>query len=264
MSSRYVPKEFSHYHDFLVCVMLQSPNDFTSSDEGPVDQPKALKEAFETLQEAFPLVEKKLKDDYLSAVLRELIQMSYGFFSAGDIRNGIYALQEVEGTVWPSRRVPPRHAPDAERRVYGELQRYAGVTPNPYPYEGSAEDMGKFQRQLFEAVLTAYESGSESLHADTEHHWLLGVDSVTRRTSERSKKAAVARLTQELSTSSSLAALRAVNVCGDLLIYDVEEAGRPRISVRGKPEVLRAGKLNFIVDEAQWIASPTRNDTPNR
>lgn len=45
--------------------------------------------------------------------------MPYEFFTDGDDRNGRYALQEVDGTVWPSRKVPPRHAPDAERRAPG-------------------------------------------------------------------------------------------------------------------------------------------------
>ena len=81
MSSRYIPERFSEYHDTLVSILLQSPNQFTSFDGAPVDQQNALREAFEVLQNTFPLVEKKLKDEYLAAILRELLRMAYEFFS---------------------------------------------------------------------------------------------------------------------------------------------------------------------------------------
>ena len=257
MSSLYIPKRFSEYHNTLVCILLQSPNQFTSFDGAPVDQQKTLREAFEVLQDTFPLVEKKLKDEYLAAILRELLRMAYEFFSNGDERNGAYALQEFEGTIWPSRNVPPRHAPDAERRAHGALKRYAGVTPNPYPYQGSIEDMGESQRQLFNAVLRTYEEGSDTLQPGKEHNWLLGPDAIARKFNERSRKAAAARFTQELSTCTSLAALRATNVLGSLLIFDIEEPHRPRISIRGKPEAFKAGSPNFIIEEANWAAKPT-------
>jgi hypothetical protein len=106
MSFRYLPTRFSEYHNTLVSVLLQSPNRFKSFDDSNVDQKEALREAFEGLQKTFPLVEKKLKDEYLAAILRELLRMAYEFYSSGDSRNGAYALQEVEGTVWPSRNAP--------------------------------------------------------------------------------------------------------------------------------------------------------------
>lgn len=257
MSSRYIPKRLSEYHDTLASVLLQSPDQFTSFDGAPVDQQKALREAFEVLQDTFPLVEKKLKEEYLAAILRELLGMAYEFFSNGDERNGMYALQEFEGAIWPSRNVPPRHAPDAERRAHGTLKRYTGVTPNPYPYQGSIEDMGESQRQLFNAVLRAYEEGSDTLQPGKEHNWLLGLDAIARKFNARSRKAAMARFTQELSTCTSLAALRATNVLGTLLIFDIEEPRRPRISIRGKPETFKAGSPNFIIEEANWTAKPT-------
>ncbi|WP_147330461.1 MULTISPECIES: hypothetical protein [unclassified Duganella] len=256
MSFRYRPTRFSEYHDTLVSVLLQSPNRFKSFDDSNVDQKEALREAFEGLQKTFPLVEKKLKDEYLAAILRELLRMAYEFYSSGDSRNGAYALQEVEGTVWPSRNVPPRHALDAECRVHGTLKRYAGKAPNPYPYPGSVEDMGHSQLQLFSAVLRQYEDGSETLQPGDEHNWLLGPDTIARKFNAQSKKAAATRFTQELSTRTSLAALRATSVFGSLLIFDIEETHRPRISVRGKPELFKTGSPNFIVEEAIWTAKP--------
>ena len=253
MSSRYVPSSLSEYHDYLVVVLLNSPDRFTSFDGTSVNQQDALRKAFEVLQEAFPVVGKKLKDEYLSAILRELLKMAYEFFSAGDDRNGIYALQEVEGSVWPSRKIPARHAPAAECRAHGKVERFAGVVPNPYPYQGKLEDMGPSQLRLFQAVLKAYESGDESLEPGKVHHWLLGIDSVPRSFSERSRKAAAVRIAQELSTRKSLAALRAENVFGSLLVFDVEEPGCARISVRGEPDAFNAGSPNFIVDQPTWV-----------
>lgn len=256
MSFRYVPDSFSAYHDNLVSVLLKSPNRFTSFDDTPVDQQEALREAFDVLQEAFPLVEKKLKDDYLVAVLRELLRMAYEFFSGGDDRNGMYALQEVEGTVWPSRKVPPRHAPDAERRAHGKLERYAGVIPNPYPYLGKIEDMGRSQLKLYQAVLNAYEDGSGSLEAGKVQNWLLGLDGVARRFHERSRKGATARFTRELAERTSLAALRVEGGFSTSLTFDVEELGCCRISVRGKLEAFKARNPNYIVEEAYWTVKP--------
>lgn len=252
MSFRYVPNSFSSYHDNLVSVLLKSPNRFTSFDDTPVDQKEALREAFDVLQEAFPLVEKKLKDEYLAAILRELIRTSYEFFSDGDDRNGAYALQEVEGTVWPSQKVPPRHAPDAELRAHGKLERYLGVIPNPYPYLGKIEDMGPSQLRLYQAVLNSVEDNGDPIETGKTQNWLLGLDGVARRFNERSRKAATARFTRELAERTSLAALRVEGGFGTSLAFDVEERDCPRISVRGKLEAFNAGNPNFIVEEAYW------------
>lgn len=255
MSSRYVPQTFTAYHDNLVSLMLKSPDRFTSFDDTPVDQPRALREAFEVLQEAFPLVEKKLKDPYLGSMLRELLKMSYEFFVAGDDRNGIYALQEVEGGIWPSRKMPHRHAVEAERRAHGKVERLAGVVPNPYPYEGTMKDMGPSQLHLFESVQDVYRTAKEVLAEGKEHYWLLGPDKMIRKLAERTRKAANARIAEELVSGSALAALRVVNVFGDSLGYDVEEPGRPRVTVRGRLELFAAGNPNFFVDEPYWTAS---------
>lgn len=252
MTSRYVPTTFSDYHDYLVSVMLSAPDNFQSFDETPLDQAFALCEKFEVLQETFPLVEKKIKDAYLATILRELLVMANEFFNAGDDRNARYALQEFEGNVWPSRKVPARHAPDAERRAHGKVERYAGVVPNPYPYEGDLEGMGESQRRLYDCVMASYGNGTDTLAPGKEHNWLLGPDTIARKFSAKSNKAATLRFTNELSTGTSLAALRATNVYGSLLIFDVEEAGRARISVRGSPQSFIDGTPNFIVDEAQW------------
>ncbi|WP_374581026.1 hypothetical protein [Pseudoduganella sp.] len=252
MSSRYIPQTVAAFHDKLVSVMLQSPDRFSSLDDTPVGQPRALRQAFEVLQEAFPLVEKKLKDPHLALMLRELLRMSYEFFVAGDDRNGIYALQEVEGSIWPSRKIPHRHAVEAERRAHGRVERLAGVVPNPYPFEGTIEDMGPCQRRLFESVQEAYSSGKEVLAEGQEHYWLLEPDQAIRKLAAGSRKAAHARIAEELATGSARAALRAVNVTGDRRGYDVEESGRAMISVRGELERFSAGNPNFYVDEPRW------------
>lgn len=96
MNYVYFPRKLSHYHECLVIVMFKSPNGFTSFDDSPVDQSAALREAFEMLQEAFPVVEKKLKDNYLASILRELLKMAYEFYVVEDVRNGSIALQEVK------------------------------------------------------------------------------------------------------------------------------------------------------------------------
>lgn len=254
---RYVPSSLAEYHDYLVSVMLKSPGDFTSFDGSVVDQPLALREAFEVLQEAFPYVEKKLKDAYLSAILRAMLQMAYEFFASGDERNGIYAIREVEGSIWPSARIPPRHAPAAEQRAHGKVERYAGVVPSPYPFTGSKEDMGPSQRALYLTVWLRHTTGEEKWESGQIDNWLLLPGGQTVRVSARSRKAAIARFRAELLDGTALAALRAENVYGDLFVYDVEQMGMPRVSVRGRPEAFRSGAPNYIVDAAQWaVAGP--------
>lgn len=253
MHERYIPATVADYHGYLTAVLFNSPDRFTALDDKPVDQQEALRAAFDVLREAFPLVDRKLKDPYLAAILRELLVMAYGFFAGGDDENGRYALQEVEGSIWPSRQVRPRHAPAAERRVHGSSERYAGVMPSSFPRQGTIEDMGHSQRQLFNAILKAYDDGNDALLPAKEHYWLLDQDGVARRFSARSRKAAMARFTEALTARTALAALHAVNVFGSLLVFDVEEAGRPRVSVRGKPAVFRQGTPNYILEEAQWV-----------
>ncbi|GGB94741.1 hypothetical protein [Pseudoduganella buxea] len=252
MHERYIPSTVADYHGYLVSVLFNSPDRFTAFDDKPVDQQEALRAAFDVLQETFPLVDRKLKDPYLAAILRELLVMAYGFFAGGDDENGRYALQEVEGSIWPSRQVPPRHAPAAEHRVHGRSERYAGVTPSPFPRQGTIEDMGHSQLKLFKAVLKTYDDGSDVLLPAKEHYWLLDQDGVARRFSARSRKAAMARFSEALTARTALAALHAVNVFGSLLVFDVEEAARPRVSVRGKPAMFQHGTPNYIVEEANW------------
>jgi hypothetical protein len=254
MILRYVPESFADYHNHLMWVMSYSPDLFTSFDDEPVDQPAALRQSFDVLIEAFPFIENKLKDPYLAAILRELIHMSYEFFATGDDDNGIYVLQEVEGTVWPSRRVPSRHSPAAEQRAHGKLERYAGVIPNPYPYTGTINNMGPAQRHLYEQVRMIYEQGIETLKVGQTHHWLLGLDHVARRFHERTQKATNDRFIRELAERSTTAALRVKDVSGDLLIHDVEQPGRTRVSVRGSMEQYKDGKPNFLIEAPQWTA----------
>lgn len=114
---------------------------------------------------------------------------------------------------------------EAERRAHGKVERFAGVTPYPYPCKGTVEDMGQSQRQLYESVLGTYNTSGEILMAGDEHYWLLGADGVVRKLEERSSKAASARFINELSSANSLAVLSVAIVLKDSLAFSSAYAG---------------------------------------
>jgi hypothetical protein len=234
--------------------MMRSPDGFTSFEGTVVDQPTALRDAFVSLQESFVFVDRKLKDPYLARILRELLTMANEFFALGDKRNGTYAMQEVEGTVWPSTRVPPRHAPEAERRAHGQVERYVGVVPSPYPYQGTKEEMGEHQRKLYLSVWRLYMTGAEKWEPGQTDNWLLLSDGQVVNMKAKSRKAATQRFRDELATGAAMAALRAQNVFGDLYVYDVEEPGKPRVSVRGSDQAFRKSTPNWIIDVPEWTS----------
>ncbi|WP_295372621.1 hypothetical protein [uncultured Pseudacidovorax sp.] len=236
-------------------VMLRSPDRFTSFDGTKVHQPTALREEFSALEASFPFVEKKVKDPYLAAILRQLLKMANEFYVEGDKRNGNYAMQEIEGTIWPSKKIPSRHAPEAERRAHGKVERYAGVIPSPYPLGGSEKDMGEHQRRLFLAVSQLHTTGAEKWESRQVHAWVLLADGQVIRVKSKSQKATTQQFSDDLANGTALAALRAENVFGDLYVYDVEEVGKPRISVRGKRQDFQKATPNYVIEAPVWAAA---------
>lgn len=219
------------YHDAWAGIILFAPDQFTSFDDQPVDQRRELDRRFDELREGFHFAEKKLKEPRLIRVCRELLEMSHEAYVAGDDKLGAHALQECEGMIWAGRRLPVKHAVEAERRAFGELVLFKGVEVSPYPYEGSESDLGDTQRQLWEhaKIDCAPHLGDEEGFMLC---WAMHADRSILAVKARSLKAIRAHFqegarTGEIVGTASAQLLRG----GGLLVYHFEEPNRPLIAV---------------------------------
>ncbi|WP_291038036.1 hypothetical protein [Hyphomonas sp.] len=143
-------QSLGEWHDALVHLRFSAPDKFLvgGAHEWAPDQSQALSAAFERLKSNLQFVRKKLKNDRMLRVIEELIAMSFEAFKEGDERRGSLILGEIEGMIWPSHKMPVKHAPEAEQRVFGQLELFAGVRISPYPLDGDAADLGSDQATL--------------------------------------------------------------------------------------------------------------------
>lgn len=219
------------YHDAWATIILFAPDSFSTFDDKPVDQRLELDRCFSDLREGFHYAEKRLKDPRIVRICRELIEMSYEAYVAGDSKLGAHALQECEGMIWPGRKLPVKHAVEAERRVYGEVKVFAGVTISPFPYEGTEKDLGVVQRELYEHATKACESRL-SEDAGFMTVWVKSSDGAIREIKARSQKKAREEIKYGVATGGVVGTASAqLLVGGGLLVYHLEEAGRPLIAV---------------------------------
>jgi hypothetical protein len=218
------------YHDSWARVLLCAPDSFWSFDDRPVNQREELEQAFDGLREGFPFVEKRLKDQRLVRICRELIEMSYEAYVAGDSRLGAHSLQECEGMIWPGSKLPVKHAVEAERRAFGEVRLFAGVVVSPFPRDGTQEDLGAIQRQLLQHAI---ESCKPLLNGEVFLvSWVAHKDGSIRELKARSQKKAREAIRAGAMSGEVVGAASAQMLPGGgLLVYHLEEAGRPFIAV---------------------------------
>lgn len=219
------------YHDAWASIILRAPDSFTSFDDTSVDQRQELDRAFADLRAGFFFVEKKLKDARLIRICRELIEMSHEAYITGDSKLGAHSLQECEGMIWPGRKLPVKHAVEAERRAFGELKLFAGMEISPYPYEGTQSDLGPAQMCLHQYAVEACQT---RLHEEAGFRvlWVMYSDGSIHEVRARSqKKARDAVRTGAMSGEIIGIASAQLLPGGGLLIYHLEEPGRPFVAV---------------------------------
>lgn len=236
------------YHDHWVWILLSAPDEFRDVTEGmTVDQHKALREAFEQLRSGFHFVERKLKDQHLTRVAAELIEMSLEAYSAGDAKTGAHTLQECEGLIWPSRRQTVKYAIEAEKRAFGKNVLYAGIVPSPFPYEGTAADLSPDQSKLLALAMNWSRTWQQQGKDFRYMSWVIDTEGVVRRISAEPKEDnhpvlkpvqrswGFKRL-KELGESGQIRACVLMEIIapqGDGLVsYNLEERGQPRVSAR--------------------------------
>ena len=113
------PETIDDYHTVLTTVLACAPEGFVPFGDEVIDQATALREAFNDLRDGLRFARMKVRDGHKLLVVRELIEMSFEAYVAGDAKTGISVLQEVEGMIWAERAAPPEHVEEAERRAFG-------------------------------------------------------------------------------------------------------------------------------------------------
>ena len=237
------------WHELWAYILGSAPDRFVNvSYSAPLaDQSRALREAFESLRSGFYFAQRKLKDERLSRIAEELIEMSFEAYVRGDEKTGAHTLGECEGLIWPSMRCRVKYAVEAERRAFGENVTYAGVTVSPYPYEGSAADLGADQATLLSLAQRHFLAYQREEREFKYFSWVIDNAGTIRRTSinPREDEHPVLQPVQrswgykrlkELGQSGQIRACVLMEVLGSLgdgiVIYNLEQRAHCRVSAR--------------------------------
>jgi hypothetical protein len=146
-------ESIGQWHDVWAWLLVQAPDRFRPRRGEVVDQPAALRDAFEELRSGFHFAKHKVKDERLVRILHEMVAMSQEAYSSGNRRVGAHILQECEGLIWKKQSLRIKHAVEAELRAFGALELFKDVRVSIYPYEGTAADLGEDQKGLLEVAI---------------------------------------------------------------------------------------------------------------
>ncbi len=250
-------ESLGQYHDSWATIILCAPDQFPEYDwDTPKrSQAQRLEEAFVSLQAGAHLAEKKLKEPRLIGVFRELLKMSHEAYIEGDSKRGAHVLQEAEGLVWQSRASLLKHVVEAERRAFGDVVLFKDVVVSPYPYEGSEEDLGDLQRKLWSHA-TAEMDVLSTDQVSVSRVWVIEADGVIRLIKGRSRKSIMQDVTDGARQGRLHGYAMATLIGRELLCVDVEEYGRPRVSVRRLSKPGAAAVPRFHLDEPEIFTTP--------
>ena len=249
-------ESIGQYHDHWASVILCAPDSFRSVDDSPVNQKDALREAFDVLRTGFKFVERKEKDPRKQRIMRELIEMSYEAYVAGENKIAAHTLGECEGLIWPSRAQRIKYAVSAEQRVFGELVTYASVKISPYPYEGTESDLSPGMKQLYVAARARCLAHFAKQEDFKPFVLMLEASGSIRENKSRSWKAAKAEI-QSLSRGDEIHAFARTEVVvsgkSGVLIHDIEAKGSPLVSVRSLVSNYICEAPQFHLDELRVL-----------
>ncbi|HEY8880319.1 MAG TPA: hypothetical protein VIN03_22305 [Roseateles sp.] len=246
-------RTLAEYHDHWSLVLVCAPDDFFEEDWDPpgMTQQQRFEEAWALLRSGDHFAEKQLKNDARRLrIFHELLKMSREAFDAGDAKRGCHTMQEAEGLVWPSRAPRLKHVVEAEQRAFGEVLLYSHVVVTPYPCEGTEADLGDVQRRMWQHVAAEVDKLDPGSTASFLC-WVMQRDGSIRAFKGRSRKATLESIRQGARDGSLLgAAVAELIPSKHLMSIDVEEPGRPRISIRGSDE-----KRYFHLEDARFFES---------
>lgn len=245
-------ESLGQYHDSWATIILCAPDRFPEYtwDTPPRSQAQRLEEAFASLREGIHFAEKRLKVPRLVGVFRELLKMSHEAYLDSDGKRGAHVLQEAEGLVWPSRASRLKYVVEAERRAFGDVALFKDVVVSPYPYEGCEADMGKIQRELWRHASAEMDTVTPDGVSITRT-WVVDADRAIRIVKGRSRKAILLAVSEGATQGQLLGYATASLIGQALLCVDVEEHGKPHISVRRLVKPDQDPVPRFHLDEPQ-------------
>ncbi|GAD47633.1 hypothetical protein NT2_01_04040 [Caenibius tardaugens NBRC 16725] len=264
------PETLAQYHDLWASLILRAPDSFHNvADMTPMaDQKAALVKEFERLLAGFHFAIRKIKDEHVSHIAKELITMSFESYIAGDKKAGAHMLQEARGLVWPRHQLRIKYGVEAERRAFGKNLLYANVLVSPYPYEGTVADLGPDQTILLEIAVHWFKSYNELFRDFKYFSWVIDAENVVRRTSIEPKdddhpllkplqKSWGYKRLKELGRAGDIQACVLVQYMPGLVIFDLEQRGKPRVSARqlfsGFGRETEYGQIRFHLEDPEFI-----------
>lgn len=203
-----------------------------SLNDEAVNQDQELERRFQELRDGFHFAEKKLREPRLIGVGRELLEMSYQAYRAGDAKRGAHVLQECEGLIWKSRHDRLKHVVEAEQRAFGSVELFKDVIVSRYPYEDSEDDLGERQRRLWRHLTNEHKSRLCEPQG-IRQMWCMQSDGSINLVKARSLKAAREQVGEQIKRGEVVCVAWAELLpYGGLQVYDLEEAGLPLVSIR--------------------------------
>lgn len=245
-------ESLGQYHDHWSSIVIYAPDEFCDLDGRPVNQDNALDEAFDVLKHGFVFVERKIKAPRQLRILRELIDMSYEAYQAGDAKTGAHALQECEGLIWPSRKSKLKYVVEAERRAFGTVESYTHVKCSPYPLEGNEADLTACEITLYTEATDRCKNFFAQKVDFKPFVLTLDTAGVARQMKQQSWKKTKEELLSLVAKGDSLGFVRSqvvVSGMSGILIHDIETIGRPQVSVRALVRDYVCESPRFHLDE---------------
>ena len=266
------PETLGQYHDLWASLILMAPDRFydVSNMSLVPDQKTALVKEFGRLSDGFHFARKQIKDARVTRIVEELIAMSLESYLADDKKSGAYMLQEARGLVWPSHKLDVKYGVEAERRAFDTNVLYANVAISPYPFEGTADDLGSDQAILLILAERWFISYNEQLKDFRYFSWVMDPYGVVFRTSVEPKEdeSPVLKPLQrswghkrlkELGQGGAIRACVLMQQMPGLVTFDLEQVERPRVSARqlftGFGRSTEYGQMRYHLEKPQFIPS---------
>lgn len=248
-------ESLGQYHDSWAGVLLYAPDDFPEYDWDPPPRSQAqrLEEAFASLRAGAHFAEKRLKTPRLVGVFHELLKMSHEAYLRGERKRGAHVLQEAEGLVWPSRMSRFKYVVEAENRAFGDVDLFKDVVVSPFPYEGSETDLGDIQRRLWLHVTSEMDAIVPEVFSVTRT-WVACTNGEIHLVKARSEKRILETVKAGVEQGQIQGYAKGSLIGTSLLCVDVEEFGKPRISVRRLVVPGEVPNPRFHLDEPEIFA----------
>jgi hypothetical protein len=257
-------ESLGQWHDFWAVVLLSAPDDFREYDEKSSemakvsDQVAALKNAYETLICGFHFAHRKLQDEQLIRIVRELIEMAFEAYRAGDGKRGNHTLQEAEGMIWRGSQLPVKYAVEAERRSFGTVIRYKDVRVSAYPFEGARNDLGPAQEALLQTAerlcQSCFDANKEFKYFGWVHYPGGRIEQI-KAPSRKKLQRHFRELAETRQIDGAAMAELVISAVNGLIVFHLHEQDRPHVRAIAKTNHWRYEPLRFHLEDPSIFPS---------